>query len=168
MPPNENTRSDARYPLHPPPPLHARISAERARSRLSILKALSGVSYGQSKEVLLLTYRALIKHRSHTCTRKPAFSKSAPTSPFSAHSSCSEHSSLSTPLTPLSRPLPEALRTQHTAVKVPTFRPASTDGRFDLCSYLPLRHAVPPLCSRRRGHHVPWRQQPPEPSSAGH
>ena len=31
------------------------------RCRLSILKALAGVSWGQSKEVLLLTYRALIK-----------------------------------------------------------------------------------------------------------
>ena len=40
---------------------HVRTTAERARSRLSILKALAGVNWGQSKEVLLLTYRALIK-----------------------------------------------------------------------------------------------------------
>ena len=40
---------------------HVRITVERARSRLSILKALAGVSWGQSKEVLLLTNRALIK-----------------------------------------------------------------------------------------------------------
>ena len=42
-----------------PPPI--RGVAERARSRLGILKALAGVSWGQSKEVLLLTYQMLIK-----------------------------------------------------------------------------------------------------------
>ena len=40
---------------------HIRGVAERARSRLGILKALAGVSWGQSKEVLLLTYQMLIK-----------------------------------------------------------------------------------------------------------
>ena len=40
---------------------HIRGVAERARSRLGILKALAGVSLGQSKEVLLLTYQMLIK-----------------------------------------------------------------------------------------------------------
>ena len=40
---------------------HIRGVAERARSRLGILQALAGVSWGQSKEVLLLTYQMLIK-----------------------------------------------------------------------------------------------------------
>ena len=40
---------------------HIRGVADRAPSRLSILKALVGVSNGHSKEVLLLTYQMLIK-----------------------------------------------------------------------------------------------------------
>ena len=40
---------------------HVHLTGERACSRLSILKALAGVSWGQSKEVFLLTYRTLIK-----------------------------------------------------------------------------------------------------------
>ena len=40
---------------------HIRGVAESARSRLGILKALAGVSWGQSKEVLLFTYQMLIK-----------------------------------------------------------------------------------------------------------
>ena len=40
---------------------HIRGVAERACSSLGILKTLAGVSWGQSKEVLLLTYQMLIK-----------------------------------------------------------------------------------------------------------
>ena len=40
---------------------HAKELAERARSRLNIMRALAGVSWGQSRETLLTTYTALIK-----------------------------------------------------------------------------------------------------------
>ena len=40
---------------------HVRRTADSARARLKILKALAGVSFGQSKETLLLTYTMMIK-----------------------------------------------------------------------------------------------------------
>ena len=40
---------------------HAKDLADRARSRLNIMRALAGVSWGQSRETLLTTYKALIK-----------------------------------------------------------------------------------------------------------
>ena len=47
-------------PISPFPP-HIREVADWARSLLGILKALARVSWGQSKEVFLLTYQMLIK-----------------------------------------------------------------------------------------------------------
>ena len=40
---------------------HVKNITERARSRLNIMRALAGVSWGQSRETLLITYKALIK-----------------------------------------------------------------------------------------------------------
>ena len=40
---------------------HVKDLTTRARSRLNILRALAGVSWGQSRETLLTTFKALIK-----------------------------------------------------------------------------------------------------------
>ncbi|KAF2344063.1 Reverse transcriptase domain [Trinorchestia longiramus] len=46
--------------LHFPFTLHINTICERARYRLNILKALAGSSWGQQKETITLTYKALI------------------------------------------------------------------------------------------------------------
>ena len=40
---------------------HCKQSAEKARRRIGILKALAGSTWGHSKETLLLTFKALIR-----------------------------------------------------------------------------------------------------------
>ena len=48
---------------------HVRVVAKKARERLRILKALAGTTWGQDKETLLISYKALI--HSTTYTNKP-------------------------------------------------------------------------------------------------
>ena len=57
FPPNKNPKIlGVPYAL-----LHTKRSTDKARRRLGVLKALAGSSWGQTKETLLLTYKALIR-----------------------------------------------------------------------------------------------------------
>ena len=107
---------------------HIRGVAERARSRLSILKALAGVSWGQSKEVLLLTY----SH--HQMLIKPILSYAAPVwFPNAPTTAVSTLQSI-----------------QNSALRIATgsLKMASTDHLHQEDSVLPVRAHLSMLCSQ--------------------
>ena len=99
--------------------------AERARSRLGILKALAGVSWGQSKEVLLLTYQMLIKPILSYAA--PVWFSNAPTTAVSTLQSI-----------------------QNSALRIATgsLKMASTDHLHQEASVLPVRAHLSMLCSQ--------------------
>ena len=104
---------------------HIRGVAERARSRLGILKALAGVSWGQSKEVLLLTYQMLIKPILSYAA--PVWFPNAPTTAVSTLQSI-----------------------QNSALRIATdsLKMASTDHLHQEASVLPVRAHLSMLCSQ--------------------
>ena len=103
---------------------HIRSVAERARSCLDILKALAGVSWGQSKEVLLLTYQMLIKPILSYAV--PVWFPNAPTTAVSTLQSI-----------------------QNSALRIATgsLKMASTDHLHQEASVLPVRAHLSMLCS---------------------
>ena len=104
---------------------HIRGVAERTRSRLGILKALAGVSWGQSKEVLLLTYQMLIKPILSYAA--PVWFPNAPTTAVSTLQSI-----------------------QNSALRIATgsLKMASTDHLHQEASVLPVRAHLSMLCSQ--------------------
>ena len=104
---------------------HIRGVAERARSRLGILKVLAGVSWGQSKEVLLLTYQMLIKPILSYAA--PVWFPNAPTTAVSTLQSI-----------------------QNSALRIATgsLKMASTDHPHQEASVLPVPAHLSMLCSQ--------------------
>ena len=104
---------------------HIRGVAERARSRFGILKALAGVSWGQSKEVLLLTYQMLIKPILSYAA--PVWFPNAPTTAVSTLQSI-----------------------QNSAIRIATgsLKMASTDHLHQEASVLPVRAHLSMFCSQ--------------------
>ena len=104
---------------------HIKGVAERARSRLGILKALAGESWGQSKEVLLLTYQMLIKPILSYAA--PVWFPNAPTTAVSTLQSI-----------------------QNSALRIATgsLKMASTDHLHQEASVLPVRAHLSMLCSQ--------------------
>ena len=104
---------------------HIRGVAERARSRVGILKALAGVSWGQSKEVLLLTYQMLIKLILSYAA--PGWFPNVPTTSVSTLQSI-----------------------QNSALRIATgsLKMASTDHLHQEASVLPVRSNLSMLCSQ--------------------
>ena len=104
---------------------HIRGVAERARSRLGIVKALAGMSWGQSKEVLLLTYQMLIKPILSYAA--PVWFPNAPTTTVSTLQSIQN----------------SALRIATASLKM-----ASTDHLHQEASVLPVLAHLSMLCSQ--------------------